>query len=102
MNKKEIERLEEAHYAKMRSFDEMEWDLYDLRQATQRVFDGKQAIFQDIQQNTPDLNLINYLAEVEDSYDDFIHRIRLAEDDLEEARYEERREFNQKLERQNG
>ncbi|EHJ51826.1 hypothetical protein [Streptococcus macacae] len=98
MDRKTYERLEDAHLAKLRQFDEAEWDLYDLKNENKRIWDEGQMMIQDIQMQIPEVNLNNFMFDLEERFDRFHRQVLQKEDDLEELRYQEKQAFMKKTE----
>lgn len=96
MDRKTYERLEDAHLARLRQFDEAEWDLYDLKNENKRIWDEGQMMIQDIQMQIPEVSLNNFMIDLEGRFERFHRQVLRKEDDLEELRWEEKRDFVEK------
>lgn len=98
MDRKTYEHLEDAHLAKLRQFDEAEWDLYDLKNGNKRTWDEGQMMIQDIQIQNPEINFNNFMFDLEERFDRFHKQVLQKGSDLEELRYQEKQDFMKKTE----
>ncbi|EHJ53135.1 hypothetical protein [Streptococcus macacae] len=98
MDKKEFERLEDAHFQKMRRYDEAAWDLYDIRQDSKKTYEELSNFVMSLQHNMLGAPLNFYLFDLADSFEAFDKWAYRKEDDLEELRYQEKQAFMKKTE----
>nr|WP_181007783.1 hypothetical protein [Streptococcus mutans] len=96
VDRKDYDRLEDIHLSKLRQFDDAGRDLYDLKNENKRIWDEGQMMIQDIQLQSPEVNLNNFMIDLEGRFDDFNRQVLRKEDDLEKLRWEEKRNFVEK------
>lgn len=96
MNQKERDRLEDAYIAQIRQYDQVEWDLYDLKRDNQKILEETQSLLHEVQLQSPETNLYSAMVEVEDRFDDFHRLVLQKEHELEDLRWETKREYMKK------
>ena len=97
MDNYERQQIEDAHDDNVRLFNEAEWIINDYRrevnQKTSQLVDYVYSFYQNLPGGAPrDLSF-----QFEQEFNEYDSILKMKEEELEEARDEERRDFNRKM-----